>query len=157
MYIKYIVIIVFSIAATAYALLQWGSPQWSKHIYLFQISKLEGESYIFTESRYHQEHRYGNFDIGFECVLRPKNFTGLWVDWDSDGSKLFEMSFLNGERHGKGVLYRGGEHDGEILMDPRCFMDHFNALSSMTQAVHVNLQEQCDPCHLESPAQVPFG
>ncbi|CAB9527068.1 expressed unknown protein [Seminavis robusta] len=39
-------------------------------------------------------------------------------------------------------LYGSTLIGNQILIDPRCFVDHFNALASVTQSIHMNVQRQ---------------
>lgn len=52
-----------------------------------------------------------------------------------------KFSLYGGGENAKKALCGGATGTG-ILMDPRCFVSHFNALSSVTQNIHMNLQHQ---------------
>ncbi|KAG7361851.1 hypothetical protein IV203_036952 [Nitzschia inconspicua] len=52
-----------------------------------------------------------------------------------------KFSLYGGGENAKKALCGGATGTG-ILMDPRCFVTHFNALSSVTQNIHMNLQHQ---------------
>jgi hypothetical protein len=66
---------------------------------------------------------------------------GVFGNWIVESRKAFLSRNIPGILIQKFPLY-GGENGKGILMDPRCFVDHFNALASVTQAMHMNLQHQ---------------
>ena len=58
--------------------------------------------------------------------------------WISESRSAFMSRNIPGIPIEKFPLY-GGKGD-QIMMDPRCFVDHFNVLASVTQNINVNVQ-----------------
>lgn len=57
------------------------------------------------------------------------------------GIPIEKFPLYGGGENAKKTLYGGANGNG-ILMDPRCFVDHFNALASVTQSINMKLQQQ---------------
>jgi hypothetical protein len=64
----------------------------------------------------------------------------MFSSWKLNARMAFLSRNIPGIPIQKFPLY-GGEC-GDIRMDPRCFVDHFNALASVTQSMHMELQNQ---------------
>jgi hypothetical protein len=61
----------------------------------------------------------------------------IFNKWTSCARNAFLSRNLPGIPIEKFSLYGGDSAKGKVLMDPRCFVDHFNALASTTQSTHI--------------------
>jgi len=66
----------------------------------------------------------------------------MFGNWIVEARRAFLSRNIPGIPIGKFSLYDGGKDGNPILMDPRCFVDHFNALALVTQSIHMDLQHQ---------------
>lgn len=90
------------------ALFVFGSPQWSKHIYVFQ-------AYYLHKGTDHPFAMKGTLSI----VNPPANYTGVWRTWYSNGVLATEITYRNGVEHGKMRYYN----------DDGTFFSEFNAVN----------------------------
>ncbi|CAB9513877.1 expressed unknown protein [Seminavis robusta] len=66
----------------------------------------------------------------------------LLSSWTDEARKAFLARNMPGLPIENFSLYGGASIGNQILIDPRCFVDHFNALASVTQSIHMNVQRQ---------------
>ena len=78
------------------------------------------------------ETMFNNWKVEARMAFLKRNLPALPIE---------NFSSCGGGENTKKTLCGGATGTG-ILMDPRCFVDHFNALSSVTQNIHMNQQHQ---------------
>jgi len=86
-----------------FCVLAFGNPQWHKQVYLFQAN--------------------GYYLSDFKRIPAPKNYSGVWRDWNQKRVFFLYRTFQNGLMHGelkryddKGVLiYKANYHSGKQI------------------------------------------
>ncbi len=84
-----------AVVLLGFLVFRYGNPQWHRYIYIFQVH--------IVPRKYK-----GNVD---RTGVRPKDFTGVWVDWDRQGNKRDETEYRGGVKHGRAIRYRA---DGSV-------------------------------------------
>jgi len=91
----------FVLGITCFCILRYGNPQWNKWVYIFQanVSPKDPELGIF----------YSKYSSGYLEV--PKDYSGIWRSWRSDGSLWTEENIYQGKRKGE---FKSWHHNGQL-------------------------------------------
>jgi len=82
-----------------FAVLRFGNPQWSKHIYMFQVFVWEVEG--------------TNADYDMKFLPVPKNYAGVWCMWYENGQMWARFDYAKKNGIGMEGWYESGQKSSE--------------------------------------------